>query len=139
LGNLVIDCEIAYQITRLSNYQIHLCEKSWELRLADRITGKDRSRISDAQVTDDDFAEHISEIGGDRDIAAFVAVLDRETWPATVHASTSDATAKNQHRVAVAVVGAAIAIFADGSAELAHRENHRILHAIAKIGCERGD
>src|SRR5207237_7533275 len=91
-GNRVIGLEIVSQspincqITRLSNYPIHetLREQPRELRGVHSVAGEDRVRIVDAQVADDNFAEDIAEIGGDCQVASFVAALCSASGPAAV-------------------------------------------------------
>ena len=87
----------------------------------------------------DDFAEDVAEVGRDREVAALVALLAREPGPPAVDAAAADAAADHHHRVAVSVVGAAVAVLAHGPAELRHRQDDRVFHAIAEIGDERGD
>src|SRR5690606_12340425 len=49
------------------------------------------------------------------------------------------AAAEDQHRVAMAVVRAAVAVLAHGSPELGHRDDHHVAEAIAKVDGEGRD
>src|SRR5688572_10325067 len=83
--------------------------------------------------------EYGPEIGGDRQVAAVVALLSRQPGPAAVDLATLDPGAEDHHRVAVAVIGAAIAVFGDRAPELGHRENDDVLHPVAEIAHQGGD
>ena len=48
-------------------------------------------------------------------------------------------TANHEQRAGVAVVRAAIAVLARHAAELGHRHDHDVVHAIAEVGDQRGD
>ena len=49
-----------------------LRQKAREARRADRVAGEHRARVLHAEVADGDLAEDVAEVGGDREVAAFV-------------------------------------------------------------------
>src|SRR5690349_3034254 len=97
-------------------------EQSWKAGGVDGVAGENGARVADAKVPNDDLAKHVAEVGGDREVASFVALLNRQPRPLAVDASTGDAAADRHHRVAMPVIGSAVAVFADGSRELGHRQ-----------------
>ena len=103
------------------------------------VAGKDRARVADAEVPHDDLAEDVAEVGRHREIAAFVALLDRQAGPAAVDLAAADAAADRHHRVAVSVIGAAVAVLPHRPSELRHRQHDGVGHAVAEVGDERGD
>ena len=90
-------------------------------------------------MTHDDLTEDVAEVGGDGEIAPVVPLFDRKARPLAVHAAAAHAAANHQHRVAVAVIGPAVAVLIHGAAKLRHRQHDRVRHAIAEVGDERGD
>src|SRR4051812_3908163 len=76
-----------------------LCEQPRESRLADRVAGEHLARILQAQVPADDFAEDVPEVGGDRQVAAVVALVHRQPRPSPVDAAAANAAADDHHRV----------------------------------------
>src|SRR4051812_9535600 len=96
-------------------------EQAREFFRPDRVAGKDRGGVGNAEVPRHDFAEDVAEVGRDGKIAALVAGVHRETRPPAVDAAAANAAADDQHRVAVAVIGAAAAVLVDRPAELRHR------------------
>ena len=62
-----------------------------------------------------------------------------EAGPLAVDLAALDRPAEDEHRVAVAVVGAAVAVLLHRPAELRHRDEHDVGHAIAEILRERGE
>src|SRR5690349_3624893 len=90
-------------------------------------------------MADDDLRKNVTEIGGDREVALVVALLPREAGPLAVDATAAHAAADHHHRIAMAVVGPAVAVLAYRAAELGHREHHRLGHAVAQVGDQRGD
>ena len=91
-----------------------------------------------AHVARYQFAQHVAEIGGQRQVAAFVELLALEARPLAVDFAALHAAAHHEHTVGVAVIGAAVAVFLRGAAEFGHGDNHHILHAVAHILPERG-
>src|SRR5262245_18117771 len=74
--------------------------------------------VAQPEMPPHDFVEDGSEVGRDRQVALFVALLAREAGPAAVDFAASHAAAEDHHRVAVTVIGSAVAVLGDGSAEL---------------------
>src|SRR5215469_15363464 len=64
------------------------------------------------------FAEHLPEVSGYGQIAAFIQVLCLESRPVAVNFSAFDRAAKDEHHVGMSVVGAAIPVLAHGAAKL---------------------
>src|SRR5919197_3889653 len=77
---------------------VALREKAGEPRRRHSVAGKDRTGVSDAEVPDDDFGEHVAEVGGHRKVASVVAPLDVEAGPRAVHAAAADTAADDEHR-----------------------------------------
>ena len=88
------------------------------------VAREDASRcLSTPRWRDDDLREDVAEVGRDREVAALVALFGREAGPRAVDLAAADAAAEDEHRVAVAVVGAAVAVLLHRPAELRHREH----------------
>ena len=81
----------------------------------------------------EDFAQDGAVIRGDGQIAAFVKLACAEARPFCVDLAAFHRPAYHEHAVRVAVIGAAVAIFARSAAELRHADEDDILHAIAHI------
>ena len=88
-------------------------------------------------MTDYDFAEDVAEIRRNGEVAAFVPSIDRKSGPPAVNVTAANAAADDHHRVAVAVIGPAIAVLTHGPAELRHCKHDGVLHPIAEVGHER--
>src|SRR5207244_854814 len=65
--------------------------------------------------------------------------FDGEAWPSPVHVAAAHAAADHHHRVAVAVIRSAIAVFIHGPSKFGHRQHDGVVHAVVQIGYERGD
>src|ERR1700722_3396124 len=100
------------------------------------ISRKDFCQILVAQVPRDGFADYLAKVGGEREVAAFVELRLIEPRPASVDFSAFHRTAENEHDVGVAVVGAAVSVFAHGAAKLRHADDDGIFAEIAKVGPE---
>src|SRR5262245_59704789 len=88
----------------------------------------------------DDLVEDAAEVGGHSQIPAVVALLAGEAGPAAVDPAAADVlAADDEHRVAVPVVGSAVAVLGHRAPELAHRHDDDVAHAIAEIADEGGD
>ncbi len=87
----------------------------------------------------DEFGEDGAEIGGYVQVAALVELFAFEAGPGAIDATAADAAAESEHDVGVAVVGAAIAVFLDGTAEFGHGDEGDIGHAVAHIEREGGE
>ena len=85
-----------------------------------------------------DLREDAAEVRRDRQVAPVVALLAREARPAAVDLASADVlAADDHHRVPVAVIGAAVAVFRHCAAELAHRHDHHVVHRVAQVAGER--
>src|SRR5438874_10944678 len=126
--------------TQLPTYPItRSTEQTRELVGLQVVTGEDRARVLDAEMPRDDFTENVPKIGGDRKIAAVVALFDRKARPLSVHTPAAHATANHHHRVAMPVIGPTVAVLVHRSPKLRHRQHDGVFHAIAEIGNERRD
>src|SRR5262249_48318018 len=114
-------------------------EQTGEPRRLDRISREDWFRIRDAHVFDDDLCEHVPEVGSDGEIAALVPFVGSETRPRAVNVTTTQAAANHEHRIAMTVIRAAVAVLIHRPSKLRHRQNDDVRHAIAEIGDERRD
>ena len=65
-------------------------------------------------------------------------LLLSEPRPASVHLATANAAADHEHGRRVAVIRSAVAVFGHRPAELRHRQDGDVGHAIAEILRERG-
>ena len=101
--------------------------------------GKIGCGIGHAEMPDDDFAEHVAEIGRDREVAALVALSASRPGHLPYTRPPRTPPPIDHHRVAVAVVGAAIAVLVHRAPELRHRQDDDVGHAIAEVGDERRD
>ena len=79
------------------------------------------------------FGEDVAEIGGDGEVASFEALVVLQPGPAPVDAAAFHRSAEQQHRVAVAVVGAPVAVLRHGASKLGHRDDDGVGHKGAKL------
>src|SRR6185437_13854450 len=86
-----------------------------------------------------DLAEDVAEVCRQRQVAALVQLIAPQPGPLPVNLATTNVVAENKHRVSVTMVSAATAVFPGGAAELRHRQNHNIVHALPEVSVERGD
>src|SRR5262245_47856786 len=87
----------------------------------------------------DNLAEHITKIGRHCQVSAFVAALHGQAGPSSIHRAATHAAADDDHRVAVAVIGAAVAVLAHGPAEFGHGQNNGVFQSVPKVGDESCD
>src|ERR1700722_557200 len=87
-------------------------------------------------MTVDGFADYLAKVGGEGQIAAFVELGLVQTGPSSVDFSALDWTSQNEHHVGVAMVGAAIAVFADGASEFGHGDDDGVFAEVAEVGPE---
>src|SRR2546422_10144089 len=69
--------------------------------------------VGRTQMARHDLAEHVPEVGRDREVSAFEAIRGGKARPRAVDASAHHRTADHHHRVAVTVVGSAVAVLGD--------------------------
>src|SRR3954468_12350381 len=72
---------------------LNLRDQSGESSRVDRVAGKDRPRVLHAEMTDDDLADHVAEVGGHGEVASFVPLIDGEARPPAVDAAARDGAA----------------------------------------------
>ena len=101
--------------------------------------GKTLRQVLVAHVAGDGFSNHLAEVRGQRQIAAFVELRLVKARPASVDFAALHRAAQNEHYVGVAVVGAAIAVLARRASELRHRDDDGVFAQIAEIDPERGE
>ena len=90
-------------------------------------------------MTVDGFANYLAEVGGEGEVSALVELRLVQTGPSSVDFSALDWTSQNEHHVGVAVVGAAIAVFADGASEFGHSDDDGVFGKVAEIDPEGSD
>src|ERR1700730_17273444 len=83
-------------------------------------------QTSVAQMAADKFSEDRTEIGGEREVAAFVQLARTEAWPFAVHFSAFHRAAHHEHAVRVAVVGTVISVFMSSSAKFGHGDHDKV-------------
>ena len=86
-----------------------------------------------AEMHPNELAKHVSEIGGDGEVPLFEQLLRLESRPIAVHAASAHRSPQHHHHVAVAVIGAGVAVFSDGAAELRHGDEHDLVHPVAHV------
>src|SRR6202007_2245310 len=91
-----------------------------------------------SQMPCDGFSDHLAEVGGQREVAAFVELRLIESRPAPIKLATPHWPAENEHHIGVAMIGAAVAVLARGAAELRHRYHYCVFTEIAEISPESG-
>ena len=87
----------------------------------------------------DGFSNYLAEVRRQSEVAAFVELRLVEAGPAAVHLAALHRAAENEHHIGVAVVGAAVAVFARGASELRHGDDDGVFAEIAEIGPESGE
>jgi hypothetical protein len=90
-------------------------------------------------VARQDFAEQIAKIRRHRDVAALETFVHVEPRPAAQHSAAVHRASHDEHRGGVSVVGAAVAVLTNRSAELGHRQHDDVAHPVAQIARERGE
>src|SRR5204862_6270479 len=83
-------------------------------------------------MTPDHACQHGTEIGADGEIAALIQRRRRQTEPLAVNPAALPRPAEQRDDIAVAVIGAAIAILAHGAAEFGQQDDDRILPRTAE-------
>src|SRR5215471_5659949 len=91
-----------------------------DIRRSLRRAGEDlfELAVAETEVTFEDGGEDGAVVGGDDEIAALVEPGPGEAGPIAVDAPAADAAAHHPDDIAVAVIGAAVAVLADRAAEL---------------------
>src|SRR4029453_2062027 len=92
----------------------------------------------EVEVVGGDFVEEVAEVGGDGEVAAFEALLGGQAGPAAVDSAAANGAAQDEHRGGVTVAGAPVAVLGNRAAELGHRQDDDLAHAVADVACEGG-
>ena len=100
---------------------------------------EDRLQLRRAEMLRRHLGEHRPEIRRQREIAAFVELLRLEARPLAVDLLSLHVAADHEQRAGVTVIRAAVAVLPHRAAELRHRHDRHVGHAVAEIGDERGD
>src|SRR5262245_11101457 len=124
---------------RTSHMRPSLHEHSWIAGGIRGETGKERRRARHAEVAHGDLREELTKIRGHGEVATLVELLAPEPRPLPHHAAALHGAAQDEHGGRMAVVGAPVAVLADGAAELRHGEHHHVAHALSQIAVERGE
>jgi len=85
----------------------------------------------------DGFADHAAEVGGEREVAAFVKLRLVEAGPLSVDFAALDRASHDKHDIGVAVVGATIAVLACGATEFRHGDDDGVVGEIPEVDPER--
>src|SRR5438309_2389565 len=98
---------------------------------------EDQIEIGDADVLGQDFSDNRAKVRRERKVAPLVELMIVQARPPAVNGAAFHVLAHYKHAIRMAVIGSAIAIFLGGSAELAHRHEHDIFHAVAHVLMKR--
>src|SRR5258708_38329875 len=85
-------------------------------------------------MTTDGFAEHLAEIGGYGEVAAFVEMFGLQPGPASVDFAAFDRASENEHDIGVAVAGAAVTILPRRASEFRHGDDDGCSAEVAEAG-----
>src|SRR6185503_7104030 len=107
--------------------------------VARRESWKDAIERGGAEMFSHHLREDRSEIGGEREIPAFVELFGFQTRPPAVDLAAVHVTTDHEEAACVTVVGSAAAVLPRRPAELRHREDDDVRHAIAEVRHERVD
>src|SRR6202162_6114175 len=88
------------------------------LLLVQGVAGEDEREVADRHPPGEDFGEDVAEVGRHGEVAVLVEVGGVEAGPLAVDLAALDAASEEEHDVGVAVIGAAVAVFLYGAAEL---------------------
>src|SRR5215467_9771598 len=96
-------------------------------------TGEDGLQVGDANVLGENFAENRAKIRGEREIAPFVELMVVQAGPFAIDLPAAHVSTHHEHAICVAVVRAAVAVFARGPAKFAHGNENDLVHAVAQV------
>src|SRR5271166_2827768 len=85
------------------------------------------------------FAQHTTEIRGERKVASFIKLRRVESRPASINVPAAHRSAENKHYVGMPVVGAASAILPGRAPKLRHGDHDCIFGEGTEVGPEGGD
>src|SRR5271167_3543405 len=91
------------------------------------------------QVALEDRRQHGAKVGGDSEIAPLVELRRGETGPIAVNAAAIDGTAHYPDDVAVAVIGAPVAVLPKGAAEFRQDDDDGVLPGLARSAGKSGE
>src|SRR5262245_44391353 len=131
-------CPFVLMLWRPATGAWHL-QKSQPLPLVAIVPGEYGVHVRGAEVLERNLREYAAEVGREREVATFVELLLLQTWPFTVDLLALHVAADDEHRRRVTVVRPTIAILPRRAAELRHRENRDVRHAVAEVLHERAD
>src|ERR1700736_2809884 len=84
----------------------------------------------------EDRRQNRAEVGGDGEVAPLVELRRGETGPITVNPAAIDGAAQYPDDVAVAVIGAPVAVFAKGAAEFRQDDDDGVSPGLARSARE---
>jgi hypothetical protein len=84
-------------------------------------------------------SERRAIIGSDREVAALIELSCRKAGPIAINAAAAHTSAKHPNDVAMAVIGAAVAVLMNGAAELRHDDDDGIVTMLAEVFGQRGE
>ena len=110
-----------------------------EFLLGRSVIRKYLCQIRAAHVFVGGLGKNVAEIGRHVEVAAFVKFVVFQALKIAVNLAAFDRIAEDEHRVRVAVVGAACAVLAGRAAKFRHRHQNDVVHTLAEIGAKCGD
>ena len=87
----------------------------------------------------EDCCQHGAKVGGDGEIAPLVELRRSETGPITINPAAIDGAAQYPDDVAVAVIGAPVAVFPKGAAEFRQDDDDGVLPGLTRPAGEGGE
>ena len=95
--------------------------------------GKDcfEPAVGEAHVAFQDRRQHGAEVGGDRKIALLIELCWREARPIAVNPAAADGAAQDPDDIAVAVIGAPVAVFPKGTTEFGQDDDDGVSPGLA--------
>src|SRR6478752_745925 len=80
-------------------------EQSREPRSLHFVAGKEGADVADTEVIDGDLAEDVAEVGGHGQVAPLEPLLRGQPRPLAHDTAAADASADDEHRIPVPMVG----------------------------------
>ena len=94
---------------------------------------KDEGWVGDAEMSNDDLAKQVAEIGGDLEVSTLEPIVGLESRPCPIHAAAADAAAEQEDGIPVTVVGATVAVLRDRATEFRHGEDDNVVETLAEV------
>jgi hypothetical protein len=107
--------------------------------LGRRVAGKYPGYIGGMHVFRKDLCKHITEIGGQREIATFKESVGCQPRPFAINLSAFHRPSGDEECAGVTVIGSARSVLFNGSSELCHCHDDDIPHAVTQIAVQRSD